>query len=88
MDWMGSFLGKTWISMMFCTPSGSSTTLWMDPLSAKKDGRTPVKQAEQKGEAGGLQPQVGKAGREPALGPQPSSWQTTPVLQSQPRLYS
>lgn len=88
MDWMGSFLEKTWISMMFCTPSGSSTTLWMDPLSAKKDGTTPVKEAERKGEERGLRPQGGREGREPALGPQPPLWQTRPVLQSQTRLYS
>lgn len=85
---MGSFLEKTWISMMFCTPSGSSTTLWMDPLSAKKDGRTPVKEAERKGEEGGLQPPGGNEGREPAPGPQPPLWQTRPILQSQTRLYS
>lgn len=85
---MGSFLEKTWISMMFCTPSGSSTTLWMDPLSAKKDGTTPVKEAERKGEERGLRPQGGREGREPALGPQPPLWQTRPILQSQTRLYS
>lgn len=85
---MGSFLEKTWISMMFCTPSGSSTTLWMDPLSAKKDGRTPVKEAERKGEEGGLQPPGGNEGREPAPGPQPLLWQTRPILQSQTRLYA
>lgn len=46
MDWIGSFLGKTWSSTMFCTPSGSSTTLWMDPLSGKKEGRGLMEHAE------------------------------------------
>jgi len=46
MDWIGSFFGKTWSSMMFCTPSGSSTILWMDPLSGKQEGRAPMKHAE------------------------------------------
>lgn len=35
MDWTGTLFWKGWISMMFRTPCGISTILWIYPLSAR-----------------------------------------------------